>query len=139
MEQNDGVVTVTRDVDAPDQAVELALVWRSRDGATTAVCTGRKRRQASPDGGVMVWGEAAELPDVRDAALRFLDVSGFRGVGGIELIRAGGRLWFIEFNPRLEAIHFLAARAGVDLVALDYREQLPLIGERAPDEVQSGG
>ncbi len=109
-------------VDAPDGAVEFSILWRGRDGSVTAQCTGRKRRQASAQGGVMVWGETDHLPDVADAASRFLDASGFVGLGGIEFIRSAGRLWFIEFNPRLEAIHFLAARAGIDTVEMAYRE-----------------
>lgn len=116
---------------APDDAVEFALVWRSLDGSATEVCTGRKRRQASPDGGVMAWGEAVDLPDVRAAALAMLEATGFTGLGGVELIRHDGRLWFIEMNPRLEAIHHLATAAGVDLVALAYEDaalaQLPLV------------
>lgn len=107
-------------LDEPDDAVEFGLVWRSTDRTATAVVTGRKRRQATPDGGVMVWGHTVDLPDVRAAAERFLDASGFTGVGGIEVIRSGGRAWFIEFNPRVEAIHFLAIRAGVDLLGLLY-------------------
>lgn len=123
-------------VEAPDDAVELAVTWRSRDRRRTEVCTGRKRRQASADGGVMVWGETAELPDVADDARRFLDESGFTGIGGIELIRQGEHRWFIEFNPRLEAIHFLAARAGTDVVDLEYHDlagrPVPMPGHRRP-------
>ncbi len=115
-------LVVSEFVEAPVEAVEFGVVWRSLDGTSTAVCTGRKRRQAGPDGGVMAWGEAVDLPDVRQGAIDFLDASGFRGVGGIEFIRADGKLWFIEFNPRLEAIHFLASRAGVDTVLMAYRD-----------------
>jgi predicted ATP-grasp superfamily ATP-dependent carboligase len=122
---------------APDDAVEFALVWRSLDGSATEVCTGRKRRQASPDGGVMAWGEAVDLPDVRAAALAMLDETGFTGLGGVEVIRHDGRLWFIEMNPRLEAIHHLAIAAGVDLVGIAYEDaalgQLPrLPSSQAP-------
>lgn len=127
---------VSEFVRAPVEAVEFGIVWRSLDGSATAVCTGRKRRQAGSDGGVMAWGEAVDLPDLRQATLDFLDTSGFRGVGGIEFIRADGRLWFIEFNPRLEAIHFLAARAGVDTVQMAYRDAaLDLRLGRAPAQV----
>lgn len=115
-------LVVSQFVRAPVESVEFGILWRSMDGSATAVCTGRKRRQAGPDGGVMAWGEAVDLPDVRQAALDFLDTSAFRGVGGIEFIRADGRLWFIEFNPRLEAIHFLASKAGLDTVQMAYRD-----------------
>lgn len=105
---------------APEDAVEFGILWTSANHSQTVVCTGRKRRQAAPDGGVMVWGETIDLPDVRRSATAFVQESGFTGLGGIELIRHGGRLSFIEFNPRLEAIHFLAARAGVDTVPMEF-------------------
>ena len=77
----------------------------------------------------MAWGESLPITDVADAAERFVEVTGFTGPGGLEFIRTPTGLRFIEFNPRLEAIHFLAARAGVDLVKLTYRDvalgQLP--------------
>lgn len=104
-----------------DSDVELAIIWRGRATGATAVCTGRKRRQASADGGVMVWGETAEIADVDALARSFLDDSGFVGLGGLEFIRADGVPWFIEFNPRLEAIHFMATAAGLDTVLFEYR------------------
>lgn len=106
-------------VEAADSDVEMAITWNDADHHV-AVCTGRKRRQAAPDGGVMVWGETVELSDVREQAVRFLEVSGFTGLGGLEFIRSGDRPWFIEFNPRLEAIHFLATAAGLDTVLMEY-------------------
>lgn len=113
----------------PEDAVEFALVWRARDRTSTVVCTGRKRRQSGPAGGVMAWGQTAALPDVADAAQRFLDHAGYVGLGGIELIRTSAGLRFIEFNPRLEAIHFLGSRAGVDTLRLEVAE---LTGFAAP-------
>lgn len=128
-------VVVSEFVRAPVEAVELGIVWRSLDGSATAVCTGRKRRQAGADGGVMAWGEAVDLPDVRQAAIDYLDASEFRGVGGIEFIRADGKLWFIEFNPRLEAIHFLASKAGLDTVQMAYRDvALGVLPQRVPTQ-----
>ena len=107
----------------PEDAVEFALLWRNKDRSRTEIITGRKRRQAGRDGGVMIWGETASLPDVEASSLRFLDESGFTGLGGAEFIRRDGKLWFIEFNPRLEAIHFLATRAGVDTVRLEFADR----------------
>jgi predicted ATP-grasp superfamily ATP-dependent carboligase len=112
-------VMVQHRIVAPENAVEFALLWRSGRSDASAACTGRKARLAHRDGGVMVWGEAIDLPDIAAAAAAFTDASGFHGLGGAEFIRTAGHLWFIEFNPRLEAIHFLAAAAGVDLVALE--------------------
>ncbi|MCB1257959.1 MAG: ATP-grasp domain-containing protein [Microthrixaceae bacterium] len=110
-------------INAPDEAVEFAISWRSNDRSTTASCTGRKRRQSGLEGGVMAWGETVDLPDVATGAVQFLDESGFTGLGGIEFIRSDGHLWFIEFNPRLEAIHFLATAAGVDTVLMEYNNR----------------
>jgi predicted ATP-grasp superfamily ATP-dependent carboligase len=116
-------------LDVPESAVEFAIVWRSQDGSRTAICTGRKRRQSAAEGGVMAWGETTDASDVADAARRFLDRTGFTGFGGIELIRQADDLWFVEFNPRLEAIHFLAARAGVDTVPMGFWD---LVGRSRP-------
>jgi len=74
----------------------------------------------------MAFGATADLPDVRAAATRFLDAAGHTGPGGVEFIRKDDGLWFIEFNPRLEAIHFLAAAAGMNFVQTSY---LDAIGE----------
>ncbi|MBN1461853.1 MAG: hypothetical protein JXA57_20170, partial [Armatimonadetes bacterium] len=123
-------------VDEPDDHVEFGMLWRSTDQSVTVVCTGRKRRQAAAEGGVMVWGEAVPLPAVEDAGLRFVAESQFTGLGGIELIRSDAQHCFIEFNPRLEAIHFLAARAGIDTVLMAYRELA--LGEM-PDEISGQG
>ncbi len=116
-------------VDEPASAVEFAIVWRSRTSPRAEICTGRKLAQSGRRGGVMALGEAVDLPDVAAAARRFVDASGFVGLGGLEVIRSGGSLRFIEFNPRLEAIHFLATRAGVDTVVLEYLE---LLGRPVP-------
>lgn len=113
-------------VEAPENAVEFGILWRSRDRMATTICTGRKHRLAEPNGGVMAWGQTVDLPDLRQAAEDFLDESGFTGLGGIEFIRRDGRLHFIEFNPRLEAIHFLGGRAGVDTVRLAFDDVLEL-------------
>ncbi len=134
---DDGATMILqRYLQVDDDAVEFALVWTSADGSRTETVGGRKRRQSGPDGGVMVWGETGDLPDVEEAARTFVNASGFTGLGGLEVIRTEGRIWFVEFNPRLEAIHFLATRSGVDLVGLAYRDlaglPLPAVRRRTP-------
>jgi predicted ATP-grasp superfamily ATP-dependent carboligase len=102
--------------DADD--LDVGMAWASGDGTEVRTWTGRKRRSSSPEGGVLAWGETADLPDV-DAAIRaFVATAGYRGIGGIELLRSGDDLWFIEFNPRLEAFHRLGAISGFDAPAL---------------------
>lgn len=92
--------------------VEFAIVARASAGSVVSLVTGRKRAQSAPDGGVLTWGEAVDLPDVAEACRRFVETSGFHGSGGLEVIRDAGRLWFVEFNPRPEGIHALADLAG---------------------------
>ncbi len=126
-------------VDEPPDAVEFAIVWRSRTSGRTEICTGRKLEQSGRRGGVMAMGESTVLPDVADAARRFVDETGFVGLGGLEVIRSAGSLRFIEFNPRLEAIHFLASRAGVDTVAMEYLDLLGRAVPRSEPQVPSTG
>ena len=120
---DDGADVIAQEyIAGPDDAIEWSVVYGSRETGLVVTCTGRKRRQDAIGGGVMVWGEAVAMPALRDAIERFVHAAGFQGLGGLELKRSEGRSWFIEFNPRLEAIHFLASRSGVDTVWMAYRE-----------------
>jgi len=123
-------VVVQEQVPGPDEAVEWAIFHRSYLDGRFAVCTGRKRRQDAPEGGVMVWGRSEPIPEVAVLAERLAEAAGFRGPGGLECKVHDGRRWLIELNPRLEAIHFVAARAGVDTAWMAYRE---LATGEAPD------
>lgn len=100
-------------LDVEADSIEFAIVGTTPGGQIESLTTGRKRASSSARGGVLAWGEAAWLPDVSEACRAFIAESRFTGVGGIEFIRHRGRLWFVEFNPRLEAIHFLSDVAGV--------------------------
>jgi predicted ATP-grasp superfamily ATP-dependent carboligase len=102
--------------DADD--LEVGMVWVSTDGTEARTWTGRKRRSSSPEGGVLAWGEAVDLPDVDADILASASTLAYSSIGGIELLRAGDDLWFIEFNPRLEAFHRLGAISGFDAPAL---------------------
>jgi len=115
-------VLVQEYLPAADGSVEFGLTWRSLSGDQTVVCTGRKKRQAAADGGIMAWGVAEDDPGVRELAERFLDESDFVGLGGIEFIRDESKDWFIEFNPRPEAIHFLSEAAGQPMVWWLYQD-----------------
>lgn len=118
---------------AEDDDVQFSITWSARD-RRPAIVTGRKRRQSHRDGGVMVWGQTELFDDVRAASSAFLTDTGYEGLGGLEFIRSGEHLWFIEFNPRLEAIHFLATAAGVDTVLMEYRRLTG--GEPPPNRAQ---
>lgn len=109
-------------ISAPESSVVFGLVWRSADARLSSVCTGVKRRQAKPEGGVMAWGVAQDDGEVRAMTMRLVEHLDFTGLGGTEFIRANGRLWFVEFNPRPEAIHFLADAAGQPLMWALYKD-----------------
>lgn len=104
--------------------LEVGMVWVPPHNTEVASWTGRKARSSSVRGGVLAYGESVVLPDVDYAVRRFAEVSDFEGVGGIEMLRSGGHLWFIEFNPRLEAFHKLASLGGFDGAGLIVREWL---------------
>lgn len=99
-----------------DDRVEWVVLYRSPRSGTIVTCTGRKRRQDSPEGGVMVWGQAEVIPEARQMAECFVRGASFSGPGGLEVKEWENQRFFVEFNPRLEAIHFVASRAGVDTV-----------------------
>ena len=101
--------------------LDVGMIWVAPDGGERRTWTGRKRRSSAASGGVLAWGETVALPDV-DAGIRaFAEATGFTGIGGIEFLRVGRDLWFIEFNPRLEAFHRLGAISGFDAPALAAR------------------
>lgn len=132
---HDGRVIVQEYVQAPEDAFEFGLLWRSRDGSRSAVCTGHKMRQSTRTGGIMAWGIGSDIAEVRDLTRQFAEASEFWGVGGIEFINAGDVRWFVEFNPRPEAIHFLAEAAGMPLLWWLYQD---LLGRAAPPSVSQG-
>ena len=119
---SDGIVV--SEFVAPTGGIWFGLVWRSLDGSVHHVCTGRKRRTAHPDGGVMAWGEVVDRPAVAEAATAYAEAADFVGLGGIELIDDGERLHFVEFNLRMEAIAFAAAAAGTDHAVAAYLDAL---------------
>lgn len=103
-------------VHEPPASIVFGLADYDEETDVASIVTGRKEALSSAEGGVMAWGRSVAMPDVEASCLAFLRHTGFNGVGGIEFIRSGGRLWFIEFNPRPEAIHFLADASGVPQV-----------------------
>lgn len=110
--------------------VAMAITWS--DGVNHSICTGRKRRESHADGGVMVWGVAESIPEIERAARAFLDETGVMGPGGLEFIFDGSGWKFIEFNPRLEAVQFLAEAAGHNTVVYEHRR---LAGADAVEEL----
>ncbi|NQU42569.1 hypothetical protein HQ520_04740 [bacterium] len=105
-----------------DESIEAYLFYRSADGETIHGSAALKTRQFQPGAGIMAAGHTAELAHVVEMTNAFLKEVDYRGLGGIEFKRYQDRSWFIEVNPRMEAIHPLAQRAGVDLAWLAYAD-----------------
>ncbi|WP_426574271.1 hypothetical protein [Aquihabitans sp. McL0605] len=114
----DGGTFIVQEYKGDADGLDVGMVWVAPDGSDVRTWTGRKRRSSSPEGGVLAWGEARALPDVEAGVRAFAASIGYRGIGGIEFLRSGDDLWFIEFNPRLEAFHRLGAISGFDAPAL---------------------
>ncbi len=103
-------------VHEPPTSIVFGLADYDVQTDVASIVTGRKEALSSAEGGVMAWGRSVAMSDVEASCLAFLRHTRFNGVGGIEFIRSDGQLWFIEFNPRPEAIHFLADASGVPQV-----------------------
>jgi predicted ATP-grasp superfamily ATP-dependent carboligase len=105
-----------------DDAVEVYMFYRSRDGRTLHGCTGTKIRQSPPGIGSMASGRAHDLPHVAALSNAFLAAIDYRGLGGVEFKRYNGTSYFIEVSVRPEGFHLLAMKAGVDLPWLAYQD-----------------
>ena len=105
-----------------DDAVEVYMFYRSRDGETVWGCTGRKLLQTPAGAGVMAIGEALWLPEVAELSEAFLKGIDYRGLGGIEYKCSGGRHYFIEVSTRQEGFQPLAHKEGVDLAWYAYAD-----------------
>ncbi len=109
------VLLVQEYIPGGDKSVEFFLFYRSRDGGDTTIsCTGTKIRQYPPGAGIMASGKTVWLPHVAKMSIAFLERIGFYGLGGIEYKRYNDKSYFIEINTRLEAIHPLAIKSGID-------------------------
>ncbi len=105
-----------------DDAVEVMMFYRSRTGQQTWATTGRKLRQNPLGSGIMAFGRAEPLDHILRDGLRFLNAIDYRGLGGLEFKRSGGRSYFIEASVRLDGFHPLAIQAGMDLPWLAYAD-----------------
>ncbi len=105
-----------------DDAVEVYMFYRSRDGRTVHGCTGTKIRQSPPGVGSMASGRAHDLPHVAALSNALLEAIDYRGLGGVEFKRHNGTSYFIEVSVRPEGFHLLAMKAGVDLPWLAYQD-----------------
>lgn len=109
-----------------DATLWAYLFYRCRRTGELHEWTGRKLRQSPPGAGIMALGVAQLAPHVAEAGRRFVEASGYWGMGGVEFKECEGALYFIEMNPRAEAIQSMAIADGVDLVALAYADAIGL-------------
>jgi len=114
---------------------EDATLWayqfyRSRNTGKVYEWTGRKLLQSPPGAGIMASGIACSAPHVADAARKYVIASGYWGIGGVEFKEYKGELYFIEMNPRAEAIQPMAISDGMDFPVMAYAEAS---GQNIPD------
>jgi predicted ATP-grasp superfamily ATP-dependent carboligase len=83
----------------------------------------RRLRERPPSGGVSVLSESVGLdPYMRELSRRILDHVGWHGVAMVEFkVRADGRPYLMEVNPRFWGSLQLAIDAGVDFPWLAYQ------------------
>ena len=98
------------------------LFYKSRYTGALYHWTGRKLRQSPASAGIMALGESRYAPHVAKAGQRFVEAAGYWGLGGVEFKEYQNELYFIEMNPRAEAIQSMAIADGIDLPALAYAE-----------------
>ncbi|HUP92608.1 MAG TPA: ATP-grasp domain-containing protein [Solimonas sp.] len=88
------------------------------EGRIRAALTVAKERQNPPLTGPSTVVRFEATPKLREMAARLIAGLGFSGFGSIDaVLRADGKAWFIEFNPRPVPIAHLGRRAGPDLCA----------------------
>lgn len=105
-----------------------------------AVFSGHKLRQYPHAGGSCLAGVSRWSASLVDAALRLLQELRFHGVSQVEFKRdpRDGRFCLMEINARHWKWHGLAARAGVNLSYVAYRDALgdPYLARRQDDGVK---
>ncbi len=119
---NGATVMVQEYIHGEDSNIEVYMFYRSLDGQAIHGCTGIKIRQMPPGTGIMASGQACNLPHVAEISDAFLERIDYRGLGGIEYKRCGGKSYFIEMSVRPEGFQALAVKAGVDLPWLAYSD-----------------
>jgi len=107
-----------------DETIFQLNALRGADGALAGAVCVRKLRQYPPGYGIMSYGRTEDNAEVATAAVRLLTSLDYRGLASAEFKQdpRTGRLYFIELNARLPWYNSLFPAAGVNLVALAYRD-----------------
>ncbi len=96
-----------------------------KEGRIAASITARRARQHPMDfGHASTFAETVDIPEIRDAAEKFLRAIDYYGIGEVEFMMdtRDGRYKLIEVNPRIWGWHTLAIAAGVDLPYYLYQD-----------------
>lgn len=103
-----------------------------RDGKAVAYVAARRARQHPMDfGHASTFAETVDGDGMALLAEKFLRAIGYYGIAEVEFMydERDGRYKLIEVNPRVWGWHTLALSAGVNLIAMMYKD---MIGERLP-------
>lgn len=120
-------VVVQRSVPGPERMIESYHAYVDAAGATVAEFTGRKLRTVPREYGYTTSLELTDDAGVRDAGREVLERIGLTGVAKLDFKRGpDGALYLLEVNPRFNLWHHPAARAGVNIPDLVYRDLVGL-------------
>ncbi len=95
-----------------------------RDGQPRATYCGRKWRIFPPHAGSGCYVESLNVPELEQLALGILRKLDYRGIANINFKRSSrtGAYKLLEINPRVSQWNILAARSGVNLPWIAYRD-----------------
>lgn len=95
-----------------------------RTGRPQATYCGRKWRIYPPHAGSGCFVESLQIPELEDLALDILRKVDYRGIANINFKRhqRTGAYKLLEINPRVSQWNILAARSGVNLPWIAYRD-----------------
>lgn len=105
-----------------------------RTGRPQATYAGRKWRIYPPHAGSGCFVESMHIPELEDLALDILRKVDYRGIANINFKRHNrtGAYKLLEINPRVSQWNILAARSGVNLPWIAYRDACGLPPEPLP-------
>lgn len=105
-----------------------------RSGRPLATYCGRKWRIYPPHAGSGCYVESLQIPELEDLALDILRKVDYRGIANINFKRHArtGAYKLLEINPRVSQWNILAARSGVNLPWIAYRDACELPPEALP-------
>jgi D-aspartate ligase len=106
-----------------------------RSGQALATYSGRKWRIYPPHAGSGCFVESLHVPELEELALGILRKIDYRGLANINFKRSSrsGAFRLLEINPRVSQWNILAARSGVNLPWIAYRDLCGLPPQALPE------